>query len=114
MEYFTETLRNKFFTYAKSNKLEWVFNHKKSKVKVKADINSSDRLARHPVYTLLEIFRNSLPPKEQGPGGQLQGYINFVQIWLCKDAPTTSLLAQAGYTLTSDCIGHLHYLPIPR
>ena len=41
-----ETLRNKFFTYAKANRLEWGFNQKRCKVKIEADVNSSDSLAR--------------------------------------------------------------------
>ena len=87
MEFLTETLRSKFFNYAKANKLEWAFNHKKSKVKVEADINCSDRLARQPFYTLLEVFRTILPSAELGPQGQLQSDINSLQIWPCKGAP---------------------------
>ena len=52
LEFLTETLRNKFFTYAKANQFEWGFNQKKFKVKIEEDVNSSDRLARQPSYTL--------------------------------------------------------------
>ena len=63
LEFLTETLRNKFFSYAKANR---GFSQKKFKVKIEADVNSSDRLARQPFYTLLEIFRKILPEEEQG------------------------------------------------
>ena len=78
-------LRNKFFNYAKANRLEWGFNQKKFKVKIDADVNSSNRLARQPFYTLLEMFSKILPEEEQGPRGQLQSDLNTLQIWPTKE-----------------------------
>ena len=67
LEFLTETLRNKFFTYAKANRLEWAFNQKKFKNKLEADVNSSDKLARQPFYTLLEFSGGSFQKKNKDP-----------------------------------------------
>ena len=47
------------------NRLDWGFQQKKYKVKAESHSSTSDRLAKQPFYTLLEIFRNILPKEEE-------------------------------------------------
>eukprot|EP00435_Cladocopium_sp_Y103_P059895 s135_g21.t1 len=101
LEFTTETYRSQFYNYIKNSRLEWGINRQRYRVKAEPDISTSDRLAKQPFYTLLELFRQLLPDSDKGPQGQHQSDINI-------QSSSTSLLSQVSYIL--DLSFHRRYV----
>lgn len=61
LEFLTESAKVSFSKYLKDNKCEWNINYNKTKCKQEPDLSTSDRLAKQPYYTLLELLPSVLP-----------------------------------------------------